>query len=178
MNKKFIFPIFACFLFLAGLTLVVAQYALGSEVIAIYLFNAAPLPNNCLAAGALPNPCFDSDGGYNPPVQGSFAGEFTPMNLTSPPSNPYWLPIGPPICFSSVGNEVCDVGANILNEVVCGHDVGIPNGAIFTTLTGQVWGYPGYPGEPAALVKVDCATFAANNPTLGLLGTCSAGACI
>ena len=175
MDKRFFaISIFALVLVVGVMIIVSAQ--IGSGVIALFLLNAMPLnvngtTNTCMIGA--PAPCLDTDGGYAPDNPSVVMANVIPMNSSVIGGLTLWNPSGSFQCVQS--SEVCDVSGNLF-EVVCGSSVGIPNAAAFATaFPGNSWGAS---GEPVALFQVNCATFAANNPGLGLTGACSNGACV
>ena len=176
INMKYNFKVFALLLvvgvLLAGFVYFVsAQF--GNEITALYLFDVAPAGNStCVTSGPS---CLDTDGGYFPATQGSMNAAVNPMQSAVAGGNVFW---GPTLsswqCVA--GSELCNPNNGRLLEAVCGSAIGIPNGAAFNAaFPGNFWTTG---GEPAALIEVDCAIYAANNPSLGLQGVCSAGACV
>ena len=178
MNKRFLIISVLAMVFIAGATIYVSAQA-SSEVTAIYLFNAMPVSglngtvNTCMAGS--PSPCLEADGGYAPSNPGGgVASNVRAMSSMVSGVNTYWNPVGSYQCVQSF--EVCDAVTGELMEVVCGSAVGMPNAAAFNAaFPNNFWSSS---GEPVALMRVNCATYAANNPALGLTGVCSAGACI
>ena len=179
MNKKFLIVSVLGILTVLGavMFLVSGQTGPGSEVTAIYLFSAEPLNTSNVCMTGAPSQCLDSDTGYAPASNGAIASSVTDMISTLSGGNTYWNPTTFPVTYQCVHSyELCDAVTRELLELVCGSAVGIPNAAAFSAaFPGNFW-IDG--GEPVALMRVNCATYAANNPGLGLTGVCSAGACI
>ncbi len=153
-----------------------AQTTPGSEVTAVYLVDAYEF-NGSGSAGCVNNPplnYYDGDGGYNPSIAGPFLANAVLM-VPSYPGGGFtlWNAGGVYACYQSF--EFCNPANGRLIETVCGHDIGIPDGTAFiTAFPNNLWSGI----EPAALLEVNCATYAANHPSLGLQGVCSAGACV
>ena len=170
MNKKIIVTLVSVIIFVS-LQIVSAQ---STEVVAVNMFNAFPLApsNSCMAGASFP--CIDTDSGYHPETSSSLAGLVAPMSLSI---NATWQPTAGYQCVYTF--EYCDT-SGFLNEVICGHDVGLPSQSAWNSAyPNQPWGVA---GEPVALLTVNCATYATNNPSLGLQGVCqstgSVGVCI
>ncbi len=178
MNKKFLAGSILGFFVLVGVAMffVSGQFSPGSEVTALYLYGAQPInSNNTCMAGS--SPCIDTDTGYAPTIAGAIASSVVPMTSYVSGGINYWN-VASYNYQCVVTTELCDTTTGDLLEVVCGNAIGIPNGAAFNAaFAGNQW-VSLFAEEPVALMRVNCATYAANNPSLGLAGTCSAGACI
>ena len=174
MNKKLI--LFFVFAWIALEVFVIAQGFPGSEVTNLFMFcdGATWSPTNfttCSVGGTTLTACLENDGGYAPTDQATVVGQFAPMTTVTSGTNVIWN-TGNYQCVS--GTEYCVDGVN-LAEVVCGTNLGITATNFGTIFPNNIWSCL---GDPAALMYVNCATYAANNPGLGLTGACSAGACI
>ena len=166
-------------LIFVGVALSLGAFAIaqvpGSEVTALFLLDAAPLSggnftNTCMAGASAP--CIDTDGGYNPTATSSVAGFVSPMT-PAPWNQNLWFSSGTNQCVQA--SELC-ISATELLEVVCGSSVGISNAIQFMNAFPNIIWNAG--GEPVALMQINCATYAANNPGLGLTGACSNGGCV
>ncbi|MEK6847390.1 MAG: hypothetical protein AABY16_04460 [Nanoarchaeota archaeon] len=186
MNKKVLIGSTLALVAILGVVmfLVSAQTSPGSEVTALFFFEAMPLtmPANAtqnLCMSGAPAACIDTDGGYNPVNPSMVAANVISMIVTPntfPPGTFSLAPANTPYqCIQA--SELCSSTTELF-EIVCGSNVGIPNAAAFNAaFLGNIW-FTGIGGEPVALMRVNCAIYAANNPQLGLTGVCSAGACI
>lgn len=179
MNKTLI-SVIVFVLCLTAIGVVVAE-SLGSEVTSLTFYNAyynTYAGNTCMSGFGVNVACFDNDGGYTPTVQGNFAGLVALMTPTVSGNTTYFHTTAPfPINYQCVAAaEYCEVSTGYLIEAICGSSMGIGSSQAFNAeFPGNYWTVT---GEPAAIARVNCATYAANHPGLGLQGICHSGACI
>lgn len=174
MVKRMFLSLFV-FAALAGAIYFVAAQTTGQVIVNAY-FYIARLNANSACTALLANPCTDTDGGFVPTQRGQVAADVASLipNQVWPNGTTYWYPAPSYQCF--LGNEFCNPAGNLM-EAVCGHNAGISTENSFNfAFPNNI--IPVYAGEPAALLEVNCAAYAANNPQLGLQGFCRNGACV
>ncbi len=174
MKKTIFFLIFVGLVVALGI-FVFAQGFPGNEVNQMFMFCDNSWSVNCGFPAPFTGSCFESDGGYNPVVPAQVVGEFFNMRIilnNASDNGPQYVPLAQRQCVT--GNEYCVDSVN-LAEVVCGSNIGVTATNFNTMFPGVLWSCI---GNPAALMYVNCVTYANNNPQLGLTGVCASGACV